>query len=330
LLLRELSFCATGFLTALHVSLALALHWRIGVPGVVLWYVGPSLLAALAALVLLLALISAIRRRQTWSQRRVTALTALSVLAVAPAFYRVYPSSHDKHPSPVRFELPLDGPITVAWGGEAEDVNAHVYAPDQRWGYDLIVTQNGRSSRGDRQRLTSYFIYGRTVLAPAAGIVVAAHNAEPDVPIGEKGTGDDLGNHVALEVAPAQFLFIAHMQPGSIAVRRGDRVAPGQSLGRVGNSGISSEPHVHIHLQDSGRRHLAEGIPFFFSDYCAGSEFVRQGMPRGGRENRHWVGDVISSSGCGESHVVSLIDGGGSERFERQQLRYRLPQLLCR
>ena len=171
MLLRECSFGATGFLAALHVSLALVLRWRIGVPGVVLWYVGPPLLAALAALVLLLALISAIRRRQTWSHRRVTVLTALSVLAVAPAFYRVYPSSHDKHPSPVRFVLPLAGPITVAWGGEAEDVNAHVYAPDQRWGYDLIVTQNGRSSRGDRQRLANYFIYGRTVLAPAAGIV---------------------------------------------------------------------------------------------------------------------------------------------------------------
>jgi murein DD-endopeptidase MepM/ murein hydrolase activator NlpD len=143
-------------------------------------------------------------------------------------------------------------------------------------------------------------IYGRTVLAPAAGLVVAAHDGEPDVPIGEKGKGDDLGNHVALEVAPAQFLFIAHMQPGSIAVRTGDRVAPGQPLGRVGNSGISSEPHVHIHLQDSARRHLAEGIPFFFSDYCAGSEFVPRGMPNGGRENRRWVGDVIKPGEYGK------------------------------
>jgi hypothetical protein len=310
LLLRESSLGATGFLAALHVSLALALHRRFGVPGVVLWYIGPSLLAALAALVLLLALISAIRRRQTWSRTRVITLTTLSVLAVAPAFYRVYPSSHDNHPSRVRFVLPLSGPITVAWGGESEEVNAHVYAPDQRWGFDLVVTEKGRSSRGDRRRLTNYFIYGRTVLAPAAGTVVAAHDAEPDVPIGEKGKGDDLGNHVALEVAPAQFLFIAHMQPGSIAVRTGDRVAPGQPLGRVGNSGISSEPHVHIHLQDSARRHLAEGIPFFFSDYCAGSEFVRQGMPSGGRENRQWVGDVISSGRCGESQQEFVIRSG--------------------
>jgi murein DD-endopeptidase MepM/ murein hydrolase activator NlpD len=196
--------------------------------------------------------------------------------------------------------LPLDGPVTVAWGGEAEDVNAHVYAPDQRWGYDLIVTRNRRSFHGDRQRLASYLIYGRTVLAPAAGIVVAAHDAEPDAPIGEKGEGDDLGNHVALEVAPSQFLFIAHMQPGSITVRTGDEVALGHPLGRVGNSGIGGEPHVHIHLQDSARRHLAEGIPFFFVDYCAGAEWVRHGMPAGGRENRQWVGDVISSGRCGE------------------------------
>jgi hypothetical protein len=52
------------------------------------------------------------------------------------------------------------------------------------------------------------------------------------------------------------------------------------------------------------------GIPFFFSDYCAGSEFVRLGMPSGGRENHQWIGDVISAGGCGGSHIASWLDGG--------------------
>ena len=304
---------AAAVLAALHLSLALALQLRVGVAGVVLWYVGPSLLAAVSAVLLLLALVSAIRRKETWSRQRVASLAALGALAVTPALYRTYPSSHDAQPSETRFVLPLDGPVTVAWGGENGEVNAHVFAPDQRWAYDLIVTRNGRSFDTNRRALADYFIYGKTVHAPASGLVIAAHDAEPDMPIGEKGKGDDLGNHVALQVAPGEYLFIAHMQPGSVAVRVGDRVSEGQTLGRVGNSGISSEPHVHMHLQDSPRRHIAEAVPFYFADYCAGATYVRKGMPTGGREGRRWLGEVLRSGECAEMSVRSLLQPPGVE-----------------
>lgn len=297
---RRHGLAAAALLATLHLSLAIALRLRTGVPGVVLWYVGPSALAATSAALLLLALVSAIRHKETWSRPRVVSLSALAMLAITPAFYRTYPSSHDGKPSRTRFAIPLDGPVTVAWGGDNEDVNAHVFAPDQRWAYDLIVTRDGRSFAGDRRRLDDYFIYGQAVLAPASGLVIVSHDAEPDMPIGEKGKGDDLGNHVGLQVAPGEYLFIAHMQPGSITVRSGERVSVGQKLGRVGNSGITSEPHVHIHLQDSPRRHLAEGIPFYFSGYCNGTTFVGQGMPNGGRKNRRWTGNVIRSGECAQ------------------------------
>lgn len=288
-----MGFGASVILAVLHLSLYLTLQARPGVAGVVLWYVGPSLLAALAAVLLFGALFSAMRHRQTWSSGRVARLAVLGALASVPAFYRTYPSSHDKNPSEVRFVLPLHGPITIAWGGETEDVNAHVMAPDQRWGYDVIVTSNGVSFRGSGQRLSDYYAYGQEVLAPAAGIVHTVLDGEPDVAIGRKGTGDDLGNHVGLQVASDQYLYIAHMQPGSIVVKPGDRIAPGQRLGRVGNSGISSEPHVHVHLQDSARRHLAEAIPFHFSDYCVANAYVPEGMPAGGEKDGRWVGQIV-------------------------------------
>jgi murein DD-endopeptidase MepM/ murein hydrolase activator NlpD len=298
-------------LGGLHLALLLTLEARPGVAGVVLWYIGPSLLAVLGVLALFVTLVSAMRRyRPTMgpasgespaSPGQFARLALLAALAGAPAFYRTYPSSHDGRQSESRFVLPLGGPVTVAWGGELPNGNAHRIAPDQRWGYDLVVTVDGMSFRGSGQRLADYHAYGRQLLSPAAGDVVTVHDGEPDVPIGRKGKGDDLGNHLVLHVAPGEFLFMAHVQPGSIGVRPGDRVVAGQPLARVGNSGFSSEPHVHLHLQDSPRRHLAEGIPFGFVDYCRAETYVPGGMPTGGREDGRWVGQIIShaqAQGC--------------------------------
>jgi hypothetical protein len=287
---------AVAGLISLHLMLYVALKLRLGVVNTVLWYVGPSLLAVLTGGLLLVSLISAIRHRQTWSADGMLRYAVLVALAALPALYRTYPSSHDGQPSAVRFVLPLDGPVTVAWGGEPASANPHVMAPDQRWGYDLLVTDHGRSFRGTGTALTDYLAYGRDVRSPAAGVVHTVHDGEPDVPIGGTARGDDLGNHVALEVAPGEFLFVAHLQPGSIVVRPGDRVEPGDPIGVVGNSGKSQEPHVHLHLQDSDRRHLAEGVPFRFSDYCHGGKPVPEGVPKGGREGGRWTGAPVENA----------------------------------
>jgi hypothetical protein len=306
------TFGALALLAILHLSLYLTLQMRAGVTGVVLWYVGPPLLAAMALVLLLCVLVSAARGRMLWTWTRGAQLMLLAGLSAAPTLYRTYPSSNDGRPSAVRFTLPLSGPVTVAWGGKASAVNAHVVAPDQRWGYDLIITFNGKSFRGDGQSVTDYFVYGHDVLAPTEGIVHDARDGEADASIGRRGRGDDLGNHVALRVAPHEFLYIAHLQPGSIAVKRGDAVRAGQRLGRVGNSGITSEPHIHMHLQDSARRHLAEGIPFHFSSYCHAGGYVEHGMPTGGRKGVLWTGQVVTqavSRGCGTFARARAIDG---------------------
>jgi murein DD-endopeptidase MepM/ murein hydrolase activator NlpD len=323
---REWELGAAVILGALHVSLYLALQSRPGVAGVVLWYVGPSLLAALGALVLFGTFVTAMRRARTRSAPgrehnpvwpgRAARLVVLAALAGAPAFYRTYPSSHDGDPSDTPFVLPLDGAVTVAWGGDTPEGNAHRVAPDQRWGYDLLVTIGGRSFRGSGRELSDYHAYGRQLRSPAAGVVLSVHGREPDAPIGRKGKGDDLGNHIVLQVGAREFLFIAHLQPGSIVVRPGDRVVTGQLLGRVGNSGFSSEPHVHLHLQDSPRRHLAEGIPFGFVEYCAAGAYIPRGMPRGGREDDRWVGQIVRRAEAQVCHAGSPASAPGSQEFE--------------
>lgn len=280
-------------LLALHPALALTLWGRPGIAAVYLWYVGPLGLALVATALLVVALVATVRHRATWSLHRTAALAGLVLVVGAVPFYRTYPSSHDARPSAVPFRLPLDGPVTVAWGGATNAVNYHARLPDQRWAYDLLVTEQGRSHRGNGKALTDYFAFDRPVRAPAAGVIRAAHDAEPDVAPGDRSPRPAFGNYVVVEVAPGECLFIAHLRLGSVAVTAGEPVVAGQQLGRVGNSGTTSEPHVHMHLQDTPRPFLGEGIPFMFHAYRQDGRRVARGMPRGGITDGQFLGDIV-------------------------------------
>jgi len=292
----------------LHLALFTTLHARPGRVGVALWHVGIPALAALAVILLLGALARALRRRQVWSRVRVAGLAALAGLAMAPTAYQVYPSSYDARPSQVRFRLPMDGRIKVAWGGDDRETNYHTAVASERWAYDLLVTRDGSTYRGSGLLLEDYYAWDKPVLAPAAGVVQAAADGEPDVPRGERFKGSALGNYVVLAVAPGEFVVIAHLRRGSVGVKKGMRVEAGQEIGRAGNSGNTTEPHVHIHLQDAAPPALAEGIPMFFHGYRVGGTAVERGMPRGGRQARRYTGDEVeqirnlSTAGIVSSH----------------------------
>jgi murein DD-endopeptidase MepM/ murein hydrolase activator NlpD len=95
-------------------------------------------------------------------------------------------------------------------------------------------------------------------MAPVAGSVVVG-NDEPDIVPAQlpAATGDEaagvtnpMGNHVVIAAADEEFVMIAHMQQGSVTVQPGDVVRAGDSLGKVGNSGNTTEPHVHIQAQN--------------------------------------------------------------------------------
>jgi murein DD-endopeptidase MepM/ murein hydrolase activator NlpD len=287
-----------GLLIA-HGIFFVVVQSRPGLVAVVLWYVVPVILVSGAACLLGIALIRSWQRRETPGERQLAGYAALLLVVGSLAVFRTYPSSHDATPSRIPFRVPLDGPVTVAWGGPTLAENYHAVMPDQRWAYDLLVTRDGKTHQGDGTRLDQFYAYGREVLAPAAGVVLHVEDGEPDGPIGQRRFFGAFGNHVVLEVAPREFLFIAHLQPRSIRVAPGDRVSAGDVTGRVGNSGNSSEPHLHVHLQDRPTPSIAEGIPFQFHDYRVNGSEIARGMPRGGRESTRraepggFIGDVV-------------------------------------
>lgn len=247
-----------------------------------------ELVPLLAAVSLLVALGLCWRQqRPFWRRARVVGFLLLVGTFYSPqVLFAVYPSSHDRETPTVPFRLPLDGPVTVAWGGGRPDRNYHVASPDQRWAYDLLVTCDGKTHRGEGMQLTDYYCYGLPVRSPAAGVVYAAKDGQREWPPG--ATSNDWmhpgGNQVVLEVGRKQYLFLCHLQPGSLRVKAGERVKAGQILGLVGNSGNTSEPHVHIHLQDTPEEGWGEGIPLPFWNYRLAGRVVERGIPTGGEQ----------------------------------------------
>ena len=285
---------AVPAVVAVHAVALFVLDARPGRLALWMWHLGPILLAAVTIVLLVGSLRSARRWRHGVNRWHVLGYLGLILVVLTLPLYERYPSSHDERPSRVPFRVPLDEPVTVAWGGATAEVNYHVFLPDQRWAYDLVVTRDGKSFRGEGADVRDYYGYGLPVLAPAAAVVFAAHDGELDVATrGWRWGLGGLGNHVGLEVAPAEYLFVGHLQPGSVQVAVGDQVTVGQLLGRVGNSGNSSGPHVHLHLQDTRRRYFGEGIPFYFHRYRHVGRVIERGMPEGGRTRGRYDGDVI-------------------------------------
>jgi murein DD-endopeptidase MepM/ murein hydrolase activator NlpD len=73
------------------------------------------------------------------------------------------------------------------------------------------------------------------------------------------------GNYVVIDMGRGRYAFYAHMQPGSLRVKRGDRVKPGDVLGRLGNTGNTDAAHLHFHVMDSPSPLRSNGLPFTFT-----------------------------------------------------------------
>eukprot|EP00873_Tetraselmis_striata_P032722 jgi/Tetstr1/452986/TSEL_040022.t1 len=190
----------------------------------------------------------------------------------APSAYLDYETRSD-------LRLPFRDEWHVFWGGRDIADNYHATDPAQRFAYDFVVHEDGQSYTGDPQQLENYHCWGRDILAPADGQVIAMVNDLPDQPIGQTDAENPAGNHVILALAEGEFAFLAHMQQGSITVQRGQDVSSGDVLGLCGNSGNTSEPHLHFHLQTTPELRDGEGLPAQFQNYIADGEPVVRGEP---------------------------------------------------
>jgi hypothetical protein len=150
-------------------------------------------------------------------------------------------------------------------------INGRFYVP-QRFAIDWYrVGEQGQTWEGDPARLTSYLSYRQPVVASAGGRVVEVQDGLPDqtppVTPPTPPIEDTVGNHVTVEVAPGRYLLYAHLTPGSLRVREGDRVEPGQVLGLIGNSGNSATPHLHFQVMTTAESFPTDSPPFTFRHF---------------------------------------------------------------
>ena len=121
------------------------------------------------------------------------------------------------------------------------------------YGVDLIAVNDWGFRTGGIMPAdpAGYQIFGTPVLAPCAGRVVLAEGGRPDMAVPQMDEGHPAGNHVLLRCGDHDIL-LAHFRQGSLRMEAGDDLAIGQQIAEVGNSGESSEPHLHIHAQMPG------------------------------------------------------------------------------
>lgn len=204
-------------------------------------------------------------------------------LAVRPQAAQEFPSPKLDYVTKTALRLPFRDEWFVFWGGRTIAENHHAVSKSQRFAYDLVIMKGQATHTGDGTRLTDYYCYGAEIFAPAAGTVVWACDSLPDQKPGTMDPSHPVGNGVVIDHGGGEFSLLAHMQPKSLRVQKGSRVEAGTLLGRCGNSGNTSEPHVHYHLQDGPDLAAAEGLPARFVDVCTDGVKQAKAEPRKGQ-----------------------------------------------
>ena len=162
--------------------------------------------------------------------------------------------------------LPFKGRWLVFWGGDTKAQNYHHDVPNQQFAFDLIgVGEDGKTHRGEGGKNEDYYAFGREVLAPGDGTVIEVIEGVHDNKPGSMNSFSAVGNCVMIQHREDEISVLAHFKQGSTRVKAGDQVKRGQVIGFCGNSGNSSEPHLHYHLQHSPVLQDGLGIKCVFS-----------------------------------------------------------------
>ena len=173
---------------------------------------------------------------------------------------------------------PLAGKGWVAVNGCCEPGGVHrgtglpvngkiVFA--QRFAIDWMkLDEAGRMVNGDASKVENYVDYGAEVLAVADGTVVETLNTLDEQLPGKLPDPATItlqnidGNHVVIDIGNGMYTFYAHLQKGSVLVKKGQLVKRGQALGKLGNTGNTSAPHLHFHVMDGASVLGSSGLPY--------------------------------------------------------------------
>ena len=160
--------------------------------------------------------------------------------------------------------LPFNGEWFVYWGGVTEMQNYHVNEVTQQYAYDILKVKDGASHDGDPMNNESYFAFGEEIIAPCAARVITVIDGVPDNIPGETNPQEFTGNTIVLQTDRDEFVLMAHLMKGSIIVEEGQDISKGEILAKCGNSGNSTEAHLHLSLQNAADMEDSIGAKLYF------------------------------------------------------------------
>jgi murein DD-endopeptidase MepM/ murein hydrolase activator NlpD len=168
--------------------------------------------------------------------------------------------------STIALSLPFRGQWSVEWGGDNPYNNQHVGHGSQRRAADLVIRgADAKTHRADGARNDDYLAYGADVLAVADGTVTAVVDGVAENVPGAMNRDAIFGNLVEIRHTDSLYSVYAHLQPGKMRVQVAATVKAGMVIGACGNSGNSSEPHLHFQLQDGPRLEDSWGVEAVFT-----------------------------------------------------------------
>ncbi len=165
----------------------------------------------------------------------------------------------------VMLDLPVRGTWLAGQAGSSPITNGHL---TNRYAIDILkLGPDGRMYKGKEDMVSDFYSYNEPIYAPADGRVSQVVDGLPSDIMGNRDRDHSGGNLIILDIGKGKFIYFAHLRKGSIAVEEGEFIKAGTILGVVGNSGYSTHPHLHMHVQNQPLSN-AEGrvtYPFRFT-----------------------------------------------------------------
>lgn len=253
-----------GTLILILIINALCIYVIGGMAGVYAWNISVLILAPLAAIsiipqVLLWIIRIFMKKKIKWN----SLFLIISFISALPLTIILGNTIPYPKKQPIESAIKITSPIKDGIILNSDKLAAHAILPSECYAYDIVKEPYLIGSKD----LNDYGIYMSDVVSPVSGTIIGVENSEEDVNPNSGAFENDMGNYVFIEVEETgNYIILSHLANGSIPFSVGDTVNEGEYIGKVGNSGISSEPHLHIQYQKNNPLNVifptfAEGLP---------------------------------------------------------------------
>jgi hypothetical protein len=177
-------------------------------------------------------------------------LAVIILIAGAVRFFPLVPQSwaYPSEKDCVILDLPVRGVWLAGQAGASVLTNGHI---TNRYAIDMLkLGPDGRLFMGEEECVTDFYSYGENIYAPADGRITQVQDGHPSDLMGNMNKDHPGGNYIIMDIGQEKYVYFGHLINGSIMVEEGQSVTAGTVLGRIGNSGYSTHPHLHLHVQN--------------------------------------------------------------------------------